>query len=168
MTEHTNRLRLLSSLIQEQNLLDRIDNSPPPIPLRNRIDPAPMEIEPIQAYPQGARFRKSKIILREKEFWNIILAADERLQIIDDKSEVRDVHEDHWDGYQELMNNFKDFKDTFKERADKFTNKNWRYIRKDLNAIRRVSLRSLGSRWDEVCAEIAALGRQKLFIYNKD
>lgn len=157
------RQRLLATLLSERRLLDRISDAPPPIPLIERIEPKRFTFN--QDIPDGLRFRRSKIILREQELGKVINATSKRLGTLQGKADARGVKDELDEGWLTLMANFKTFKMSFESKTDKYTNKQWRLIRKDLNAVKRIKFRDLDNSWEDVCAEIAALGVQQRFVY---
>ena len=144
--------------------LERIATNTAPVPLAQRITPSPYTIPlPLS---QRLHFRKTKIVLREKEFQPLIDATDERLQVIRDKGDTLLVKETLADDVEMFLSNFKKFKDSFHQNSDKYTNKNWRYIKRDLKAVKDIPFRDINNRWDQVCEELAALGKQKRFVYD--
>lgn len=158
-----NRQRLHAFLLHERRLLDRISDAPPPIPLLERIEPKQFTFN--KDIPESLRFRRSKIMLREQELGKVINATSNRLGTLQGKADVRGVKDEHNEAWLTLMANFKVFKMTFKSKVDKYTNKQWRLIKKDLKDVKRIKFRDLDNSWENVCAEIAALGVQQRFVY---
>jgi hypothetical protein len=163
---HLEHLETLADLYQEKNRLEhQLCTIPSSSPLIDRLSTPPPFYTPPEELPQGLKFRKTKITLREQEYWPLILATSKRLEQIKEYMEKREVPEKDRENVQELFSSFKNLEDTFGEKSDKFTNKTWRLIKRDLTAVKKIPFNSLDSRWGHVCAELAALGKQRRFVY---
>lgn len=163
--EHLDRMRQISYLMDESRLLDRISEQRPTSTgsLIDRIAPPTYDLP--KPVPKDVRFRKAKIINREKEYKVLILATGERLALIQNICDGKDLGDDLRSDIGELMDNFDQFKEDFKIRVDRYTHKQWRHIKRDCIAVKRVPIANMTEQWHNTCSEIAALGRQKCFIY---
>lgn len=163
--EHLDRMRQISYLMDESRLLDRISDQQPITsgPLIDRITSHTYDIP--KSVPKEVHFRKTKIINREKEYKVLILATGERLALIQNISDSKELGNDLKSDFGDLMNNFDQFKEEFKSRVDRYTHKQWRHIKRDCIAVKRVPIANTTEQWHNICSEIAALGRQKCFIY---
>lgn len=165
-TTAINTLRSKAAAHKQRTLLERMSSSPstPSLPLIQRIS-KPL-YTPAPPLPKDIKFRKTKIILREQDYWKLILATKKRLDIIDEKCNYTDVCDADDDDLEKLMNDFFQLYIHFRERTDSFTHSQWRAIKRDCKAVGSISLKSLNSNWDQVCAQLAALGRQDRFCIN--
>ena len=95
----------------------------------------------------------------------MIHAVDRRLESVD-KVEFG-IRTGYQEGIDLLYANFREFKREFHGRTAKFTNKQWRRIKRDLKDFGRIPLDNLDTleSWDEACAELAAFGNQKRFVF---
>ena len=164
---HVAQLRSIADRFKQNSLLERIsqEQSSPAslIPLINRIQLS-TPYTPPPPLSERLHFRKTKIMLREKEYWQLISETGNKLGLIQKRMKSRDIPGSHAQGMQTLMNNFRELKETFHDRTDRFTNKQWRLIKRDCHAIRNIPIQNLV--WAKLCAEIAALGREERFTYN--
>lgn len=157
----------LAILIEATRFLDcNLDHFDTPTPARSLIDQiSPPSYDTPAASLNSIRIRRSKIMKKEKEARNMILAINKRLGLIGKEVSHQGMKDNYLMDYGALCIHFNQFKSEFPERVDRYTNKQWCHILRDLKAIRRIPFANLESNWDLVCAEFAALGKQKSFVY---
>lgn len=157
--QHIQHLQNLAALTQEQQRLERLTISQAPSP---PIKPKQLRlIDRVAHAPPmpDIHFRKSKIILREKEYTDMIDATDKRLKLI--REDDRERPEKSLDNMAILFKNFDTLKDSYHQKTDKLTNRQWRLLKRDLKAVKRIDLEG---KWENICMEIAALGNQRRFV----
>lgn len=166
--EDLTRLRRLHELVMEERRQERLADRISDIklddkPLIERVTPAYVpDIKPLP----NINFKKIKIQKRQQELDNVIKAAGYRIHIFRMKKELRDVRSDLKEEVEKFLQRFDEFATTFPQRVQKYTNKDWRCIKRDLKAVKGIPLYNLGRRWEDVCSEFAALGRQERFVYS--
>ena len=164
---HVAQLRSIADRFKQNSLLERIsqEQSSPTslIPLIDRIQLS-TPYTPPPPLDERLHFRKTKIMLREKEFWQLITETSNKLGLIQKRMKSRGVQDAHALGMQTLFDNFEELKNTYHDRVDRFTNKQWRLIKRDCHAIRNIPIQNLV--WSKLCAEAAALGNQGHFLYD--
>lgn len=171
--EHIERLRLQHEYVVQKRLIEQLSDNP--LPLADRI--APKEIEVPQPVPakELPQFKKTKIMLRQNEYYVLFDAAAERLQSIHDKWKTemaRNLSLASPDGslthrYEQMGRVFAKFQEVNQAFQDdyqgKLTYAQWRYIKRDLKEIGKVKIHCLHARWDIVSTAVAGL--RNLFEY---
>ena len=141
--------------VHSKSLWDRIRAGPRPLSLaeRIRLDEAPTE----STLPEGKRFRRSKVMNQEKEFWVKIQATSRRITRM-----YKKLEEEQKDGLI-IQADFLEFKETFHKRTDRFKEVHWRQIRRDCDAIKNTPLNIPA---EQLLAELVALQNQEIFRYS--
>ena len=137
---------LMHDLVMERRkLINRINNPPNPLPLLERLGPAPQEYQPPDTHLEQLKFHRTAILLRIQEFAPMLTAVKVRLDPFfdvlrtddDDNGtpyftpEVRTKLWNWWTPFQELYTEW--------ERVGhKLTNKEFREIRGALKRIEKV------------------------------
>jgi hypothetical protein len=150
--------------VQTRTLLERMSNLTV-TPLIDRISPHPYKplYTPSPPLPKHLKFRKTKIMLREEEYWFMIEGVNKRIMRLKRELEIRGAINRVLEGQMEdLIDRFEDFRDTYFDRADTFTSEQWGRIRKDLRMVKTIPI---NSSWTTTCVEYAALGRQYCFVF---
>lgn len=162
-------LRSLHEDLKEKTLAERIAKSKEPrLPTKSllqRLQPIPYI--PPKPLPADLRFRKKHIIFRQKEYLKLIGVTSRRIELLKSWKKDRGVKEHHAEGMEILFGNFDRFKDSYDQNCDFYTNKAWRNIKRDLKAVGSIPLEDSQKNWDDICAEIAALGSQERFVFNR-
>ena len=154
--EDIERLALAAYLTRKRNLLERLTE--PPKPLLERIGPSRAEYT-LPPPLSNIHFRCTKILERTKDYNKMFEATADRLEPIYERLE-----REAWslppkvvaqlraigDGFDELYHGLE-------EKAARITNKQWRLIKRDLKKVGAISFASLGSRFPDICRELAAL-----------
>ena len=165
--EHIERLQLLSQYVTQKRLLERLSNSQPS--LAERIEPKDIEVpQPVPA-KELPRFKKTKIMNRQNEYYVLFDAAAQRLQIIHGKWKIemaRNLQSTpsdesltrRYEAMGRVFSRFQEVNQAFQdEYQGKLTHAQWRYVKRDLKAIGKVEIKALHSRWDKISMAVAEL-----------
>ena len=131
-----------------------------PLPLAQRLGPPPI--------PDKLRFRKTKIINREKEYAFLFEGTAKtvgRFERLLKKNRNVKLQEGQINDIDQLLRRFYESKDSISSRCDRFTNKQWREIKRDMKRIGTVKFGDSDEEWKQACAEMAAFGTQMYFVY---
>ena len=156
------RKALLGHLFAKLSLLDRISEPSPP--LITRLGPARPEYVAPPPVPD-IHFRKTKILERIKDYNVMFAAAADRLEPLFERveREGQGLSEDTKAKLKVMGDGFDNLYHGLEEKAHHITNKEWRLIKRDLKKISKVSFSSMGSRFPDICREIAEL--DLTFVY---
>lgn len=167
----TLRLRLLNEDMRKQSLAERIGE--PHISLEQRLEHFPAVVEELGVEPEKVlpKFKKTKIMNRQREYGDMIDSVARKLgrlhDILTQKMSQEAAHPTQmmskYLDVAQVITAFNKLNTSWEEYQGKLTNKQWRVLKADLKGFKDIRVYELADRWEEIIGKIAGM-KGKVFV----